>query len=304
MRSTPTTCRTRGATTSAACAAPQQTSSTSRSSSSGSSCSTVPAGRRRNGESGPENRPTWRLKEARTTSSWSVMQALLQSGAWGSPPQRPGTRPYRSRCACRIAGAGRRVAGGRRRPRRAVAHPRPAPAAVRVRRRRRGRDRRLAPSAPAATGSVDPGRPRPPDHAAQSTDGGGVLPSVAGARPRRPGTGAVGGRTGARDDRLRRAVAHRPARERSHRRRVLHCARAAHGGVARHRRSSAAAPDERGAGRRRGHATHTGAPRRRRRAVTLRCGRHLRAIVATHLPRRDGDQLERVPHHESRCCGR
>ena len=243
MRSTPTTCRTRGATTSAACAAPQQTSSTSRSSSSGSSCSTVPAGRRRNGESGPENRPTWRLKEARTTSSWSVMQPLLQSGAVGVAASTARERGRTGRDARRIAGAGGRVARGRRRPRRAVAHPRPAPAAVRVRRRRRGRDRRLAPSAPAATGSVDPGRPRPPDHAAQGADGGGVLPSVAGARPRRPGAGAVGGRAGARDDRVRRAVAHRPARERSHRRRVLHCARAADRGVARHRRSSAAAPD-------------------------------------------------------------
>ena len=48
---------------------------------SGASWSTVPAGRRTNGESGPENRPTWRVNESRTTSSWSVMRTLLQSRA-------------------------------------------------------------------------------------------------------------------------------------------------------------------------------------------------------------------------------
>ena len=77
----------------------------------------------------------------------------------------------------------------------------------------------------------------------------GVLRSGDGARPRRPRAGARGGRADPGDDRLRDAVAHRPADERPDRRRVLRRARAPRRRVARLRRG-AAAPAHRALSRR------------------------------------------------------
>ena len=68
-RSIPTTCRTAAATGSAACAAPHATSSTIMFGVNGSIHASVLDGRTANGESGPENRGTWRSNERRTMSA-------------------------------------------------------------------------------------------------------------------------------------------------------------------------------------------------------------------------------------------
>ena len=185
VRSTPTTWRTLGATTSAACAAPHATSSTSISGVSGASWSTVPAGRRTNGESGPENRPTWRVNESRTTSSWSVMRTLLQSRAVVVPasPANDVAVPVAMRSGSPVrAGTWPEDADDLVTP---VAHARAPPVALRVRGRRRSRIRGSPSSPPAPAGGVDPRRPPPRDHAAPRPVDRGVLRAVDGRRSRR-----------------------------------------------------------------------------------------------------------------------
>ena len=190
------------------------------------------------------------------------------------------------RHAGRFAGARRHLRVRGRRSRDRLARARPAPDRVRLRGRRRGRDRRGALPPAAAAGGVDPGRPAASHDAQARALRRGVL-RPGDDRRRRPRARPRRHHRAARDDRLRRALADRPARERPRRRRVLRRARAARPRVARPRSPAAPADGRRpdGAG---GDGVHERAPGRRdaRRRCARRSGcRSARCAASSARPR-------------------
>ena len=267
--------------------------------SSGSSRSTtLPPARRTNGESGPENRPTWRLKDARTTSSWSVMDALLQSRAVR------GTASAAKDAAIPVA----MRAGS---PVRAGAWPEDGDDLVAIWHTHELHQLLYAFEGVAEVETAGSHHLLPPQQAAWIPAG---LPHQTTLRKVR--TVAVFFEPSMVEDRSDRVrvlsarapvremivyaarSAHRPTGQRSHRRRLLRRAGTAHRRVARDGGDAAAPADELVAGRGRGHGVHAGAPRRRRRARGVRRGRALGAVVAPPVPGRDRYELAGLPHHQ------
>ena len=163
VRSTPTTCRTCGATTSATWAAPHATSSTSIRRRAARAARRCPwsAHERRVGAREQAHLTGERIADDVVVVGHADTVTVPRRGRPGVTGQRCGRT---GRDAIGLAGARRRVARGRRRPRHPVAHARAAPAALRVRGRRRGRvgRRRIISSRPSRPRGSRPGSPTRP----------------------------------------------------------------------------------------------------------------------------------------------
>ena len=136
VRSMPTTWRTWGAISSATWAAPQATSRTTMSGASGSTQRVAPAERLAKGESGPENNPTCRANDWRTSSSegfssmfhWYTFAVTVTADLANNLPE-PAT-PMARRHAGRDRSDCRHLRLRRARPGHGLAFPRPAPTRI------------------------------------------------------------------------------------------------------------------------------------------------------------------------------